>query len=218
MCHSSWAAVALVNKSISDTCSVTIPSSVAGNLIAVFCEGTDSRPTNVTDNASGGSNTYTEVVGSRGAFSSGVGETSIWYSQTVRGGATTVTCTPVSDCYGSGANEYSGVLASGNPVDVSSGTVFILCIGGTSCSGAVITTTNAGDVIFTVVGSPYTDFLGGTGNGQATSNYIPGAIVTSSSATWSDSNPGDAVGSSVVAFLPAVAATFGHINNPVWGF
>lgn len=206
--------MALVHNAISDTCSTTITANTAGNLLAVFCEAQMTNfATNVTDNASGGSNTYTEVVGSRGILGAGVAPVSIWYSQTARGGATTVTCTTDSTCYGSGVNEYSGVLASGSPVDVSSGSLQTAAVGG-FCAGAPISTTNTGDVIFTAavplvsitgVTAPYTDFLGGTGDGQASSDYIPGTTVSGSIASWA-CNPADAIATSVVAFLPAAAA------------
>lgn len=206
----SFGAIALVHKAISDSCSVTIIANASGNLLATFCESQSATPAaSVTDNASGGSNTYTEVVGSRGGLSGGVAATNIFYSQTTHAGATTVTCS--GSCYGAAVYEYSGALASGNPVDTSSGTVQVNCTAG-SCTGAQVTTINAGDVIFSgvapgnsilSVAAPYTDFLGATSNGQASCDYIPGTTVTNSAAVWTSSVSGDITGTSVVAFLPA---------------
>lgn len=221
----SWAAITRVQKAIADSCATTISANVAGNLLVVFCEGETAHATGVTDNASGGSNTYTRVDGSGGGLNGSVGPTTIWYSQTARSGATTVTCASSPGCYGSGVREYAGALASGDPVDASSGTVSIGCTGGSSCNGATITTTDAGAVIVAVaipgssitgVASPYdVDFLGGTSNGQAFADYIPGTTVTDSIAVWSDSNPSDAVGSSVAAFKAAAtaAATTGSVTT-----
>lgn len=206
----SFGAITLVQKVISDACSVTISANTSGNLLAVGCESQSSTlPASVTDNASGGSNTYTEVVGSRGGLSGGVAATNIFYSQTTHAGATTVTC--AGSCYGAAVYEYSGALASGNPVDTSSGTVSITCSSGL-CTGAQVTTTDAGDVIFSYiapfnsilsVAAPYTDFLGATSNGQASCDYIPGSTVTNSAAVWTSSVSGDITGTSVAAFLPA---------------
>lgn len=210
-----WGAITRVQKAISDTCATTISANVSGNILIVFCEGQTGYPTAVSDNATGGSNTYTEVTASRGGLFGPVGATNIWYSQTIHGGATTVTCTSASDCYGSGVREYSGALASGSPVDVSSGSVQVGCTSTTNCPSAPVTTTNAGDAIISVgipgssitgVNSPFGDFQGGTGNGQAWADYIPGSTVSGSSATWNDSSGSDAVGSSIVAILPAASA------------
>ena len=223
VCSISYGVVALVHQAISDTCSTTITSSTSGNLLVVFCEAQDTNfATAVADNASGGSNTYTEIVGSHGNLIGVVAPTSIWYSQTTHGGATTVTCTSASDCYGSGVSEYSGALISGSPVDTSSGSLQTASIG-TICTGAPVTTSNSGDVIFTAgiplngltaVNAPYTDFLGGTGNGQATADYIPGSIVTTSSASWTCA-VADAMASSVAAFLPAAGGGGGTpTDNP----
>lgn len=212
-CSYSHATEALVQHAISDTCSVTITASGL-NILAVMCEGQTSYATAVADDASGGSNSYTEVIGSRGGFATNVGLTSIWYTQATHSGATTLTCTSSSSCYGTAAWEISGGLMAGNPVDASSGTINIGCIS-TSCTGAAITTANAGSFIvtgaapgvgLTGVGAPYTDFLGGTANGQAMCDYLPGTTVSNSAAVWTDSSPGDAVGSSAVAFLPAASA------------
>ena len=208
LCEYGHAAISRVQKAISDSCSTTISANTAGNLLVVFCEGQTTYPTAVSDNAAGGSNTYTEVTGARGALSGPVGATTVWYSRTTNSGATTVTCTSASDCYGSGVREYSGALASGDPVDTSSGSVSTGCTG-TSCLGAPVTTTDAGAVIIgyaipgnsiTAVDSPFTDFLGGTANGHAFADYLPGTTVTANQATWTDSSSGDSVGSSVVAF------------------
>lgn len=207
----SWGAIALVQKVISDSCSNTISANAAGNLLVVACEGQTTYPTAVADNASGGSNTYNEIVPSRAGLFGNVGLTSVWYSQTAHSGATTVTCTSASDCYGSAVYEYSGALASGNPVDTSSGSVSTGC-SAASCSGPSITTTNSGDVIFaysipgvsiTAVGAPYANFLGGTGNGQGAADYLPGSTVSGHQVVWTDSSGGDSVGTTTAAFLPA---------------
>lgn len=209
LCSPSYGVIALVNSAISDSCSVTTTASTAGNLIAVYCEAdSGTHPASVSDNGSGGSNTYTEVTGARGGLS-GIAATGIFYSQTTHAGVTTVTCS--GSCFGSAAYEYSGALASGSPVDTSSGSVTQNCISGI-CTGAPVTTLNSGDVIFTAVvpansilsvAAPYTDFLGGTGNGHASADYLPGTIVTASAAVWTSSNSGDQIGTSVAAFLPA---------------
>lgn len=199
-----------IQKVISDSCSATISANSVGDFVAVACESQSSTvAASVSDNASGGSNTYTEVVGSRGGLNGGVAATNIFYSQTTHAGATTVTC--AGSCYGAAVYIYNDRLASGNPVDTSSGTVSTNCVLGL-CTGAPVTTLNSGDVIFSLiapfnsilsVAAPYTDFLGGTSNGQASCDYIPGTTVMASAAVWTSSVSGDITGTSVAAFLPA---------------
>lgn len=219
------AAITLVQKVTPNTgggCSTTISANTSGNLLAVFCNSdTGSYCTNVTDNASGGSNTYTEVTGSRGAFSGSIGTGNIFYSQTAHGGATVVTCgTGCTGCLGNSVYEYSGALASGSPVDTSSGSVAQVC-SGTNCTGAAVTTTNSGDVIFTgvvpgnsvtAVAAPYTDFLNNATNGNASADYIPGTTVSNNSAVWTSAS-GDTFGTSVAAFLPAAGGGGGVTPN-----
>lgn len=212
---SSFGAIVLVQKVNPNTggsCATTISANTAGNLLAVYCESdSGTYATSVTDNASGGSNTYTEVVGSRGGFA-GTAVTNIFYSQTNHSGATVVTCN--GTCFGTSVYEYSGTLASGSPVDTSSGSVSQGCIA-TACTGAPVTTLNAGDVIFTgivpgnnitSVAAPYTNFLQNATNGNGSADYLPGTTVTASAAVWTDSSSGDTYGTSVAVFLPAASA------------
>lgn len=204
-----WAAINLVNSANSSTTSSqTINPDTAGNLLAVGCI-CSSQCTGVTDNASGGTNSYSEVVGSRATYTSGSPfPQSVWYSQIVFGGATSVTCD------GSGAEivavyEYSGI-SPGNPVDTSSGTTDAVC-SGTACPGPPITTTNAGDVIFgftdpgqsiSSVNSPWGNFIENSTTGFGSADYFPSTIVTSNQAGWVDAASGDSYASSAVAFLP----------------
>ena len=213
LCQSSWGTITLVHSTVQGgfTASLTIPSTIAGNFLVVACICDATPCTGIMDNATGGTNTYIDIPLARSTYTAtGPFPESIYYSQTIHNGATSVTCVGGSADLVS-VYEYSGVLASGNPVDVSSGTTGQLC-SGTSCLGGKITTTNAGDVIFgtgdqgqqwTAITSPWTDGIFSGVTGQAAADYIPGVIVTSNQANWTDNTSGDHYASSTVAFLPA---------------
>lgn len=213
-----WSAISLIQKvhpTTGGSCITPITATTAGDFIAVACESdTSGYATNVTDNGSGGSNTYTEILGSRGGITAVAATTSIWYTQSTHGGVTSVTCTTPSGCFGTAVYTYSGVLASGNPVDSSTGSVQQTG-SGSSDLGAPTTTTNSGDVIFTfivplnsitAVAAPYTNFIENTTNGDASADYLPGTTLTNNQANWTDSGSGGGYGTSVAAFLPAGGA------------
>lgn len=219
----SWAVYSLVHKNAHATaCSSTVASTTAGNLNVVFCESSSSTPPpSVTDDATGGSNTYTEVVGSRGSLNSGVATMNIFYSQTVHSGATSVTCGG-GTCFGSAMYEYSGGLASGNPVDVSTGSLQLNCSGTTCTCNTLSNTTNSGDLIFaasapnatmTGVASPYGNFESDA-NGSGTADYIPASTLSGHATVWTGTN-GDSFACGTVAFFPAAAGAAAASPNKV---
>jgi hypothetical protein len=203
----SWGAIGFVQHQGNTTAALTVTSTGTGDSMVVYCMCTTGYCTGVTDNATGGSSTYTEVLGARGLLTGF--QCNAFVAGTLKSGATTVTCA------GSGAGEtnafeYSGVNTS-SPVDVSTGTVNGSA-NGTISTGKALTTTNAGDVISSYivpsgsasgVSSPYGHLIE-NGDGVSSADYTPGTVVTSS-ATWTGS-PGN-FGNSALALMPASNAS-----------
>ena len=124
------AAIALVNKTYAQQAvgskvqNITVPATTAGNLIVVcvMAGNGNNRVTSVTDNATGGSNTYVQCTGARSAVTTGINGnrrfSDIWYCEgAARGGATTITVNFNNNTAnfpsGVGVLEYSGALSTG---------------------------------------------------------------------------------------------------------
>lgn len=205
----SWAGIAVVETLGAAGCGVTISPTV-GELVGVACESqSNTFAASVTDDASGGSNTYTESVPSRGGLA-GTAVTNFFTAHIANASATTVTC--AGSCYGARVFRLSGGLAAGDPVDASTGSVTQGCVG-TDCTAPPISTTDAGDAILsfcapgnsmTSVAAPYANFVT-DGNGSGSGTYIPGTTVTNNSAVFTGSSGGDIFGCSVVALKPAAS-------------
>ena len=77
----------------SETLSLAVPlvPTIAGDLLIVAVECVPSTMLSVTDNAPGGTSTFTAIPGSLATFSSPSDSTEFWYAPSVKGGATAAT-------------------------------------------------------------------------------------------------------------------------------
>jgi hypothetical protein len=187
----------------------------SGNLLAVvltYYPVSANTVTSMTDNATGGSNTYTQVPGAFGLTGTPpAGTTDIWYCPNCKSGATTLTITfsaTVTFQQG-GLLEYSGVALS-SPIDVAG---VVTQQTGATTSGPNLTITNAGDVLVAVcnVGNTVTGVNapwvseGNPNNQSAVAQYLPGATGTYSP-TFTGVSGGYCV--SAAAFFPASTGNF----------
>jgi hypothetical protein len=205
----SWAIVNMASNFGSPLNSLTIPATGAGHLVAValMFNGRTSV-TSVSDNATGGSNTY---VSAGARTTNGVNSTEIWYTVNSGSGATAVTPTFAGSPthVETTAWEVSGISTSPPDVtNVASGTVTL------NTPGPAVTTTQPGDFVLAVLfansadfttmssGSQFTDDFATDGNGWAhiTSNS---ASAGTYQASWYTASPIGVYCASTVAFLAA---------------
>jgi hypothetical protein len=199
---------AIVNKaSHQNVTTLTIPATGTGNLIAVALtfNGTTSVA-GVSDNASGGSNTYVSA-GARSTF--GNLSTEIWYAVNSMPDATAVTPTFVgSPTYvGITSWEVSGLSTlAPDAANVAFGTVV------SNTPGPAVTTTQVGDFIVSVLFAPVATFTGISSGNEFTDDFTTDgdgwAHITSTSATagthqasWFTAAPAGKYCASTVAFL-----------------
>jgi hypothetical protein len=186
----------------------------SGNLLVVaitYFPNTVASITSVTDNATGGSNTYTQVPSAYAHIAAGSnGSSDLWYCANCKSGATTVTINfSVTVTFEQGGVlEYSGAALS-SPVDVSNN-VSNGSAAATTFTGPTLATTNPGDVVVavcnpfntvTAVTAPFTS-RGNVNNAAADSDYIPGA-TGSYTPTFTGTTGGFCI--SAAAFLPAAS-------------
>lgn len=164
---------------------LTVTSTNAQNLIVIGIHASNNRSiSTITDNATGGSNTY--VTANCRATLTGGGATEIWYAKNSRAGATaiTVTLNLTSTDWAIWALEISGMNLS-NPLDLvnsanNQGSSTIL-----TCP--TVTTTGARDFVFCVgftsgtatgtqAGNPFTTLP--IVSGDPAGYYLPTAIGT----------------------------------------
>jgi len=199
-----WAVVHKTSKA--GVTSLTVPATGTGNLIAVaLMFNGNTSVSSVSDNAG---NTYASA-GAR--VTSGSNSIEIWYAQTSKAGATTVTPTFVGSpsVVQITAWEVSGVLAI--PLDAtatSNGTITA-----NNTPGPAVTTTRAGDFILSVMfavntnltaissGNEFTNDFATYGNGWAHITSTSTAAGTHQ-ASWYTANPTGGYCASVVAFAP----------------
>ncbi len=205
----SWSVVKKTSKGGNPITNLTIPATGTGHLIAVavMFNGKTSV-TGVSDNATGGSNTYVSA-GARATTSTWSSE--IWYAVTSRPGATVVT----PAFAGSPTSvqitvwEVSGISGlAPDATSTSSGSVTL-----NNTPGAAVTATQAGDFIVSTLlansasfaaissGNEFTDDFTTFGNGWA---HITSASATAGThqASWYTASPLGVYCSSTVAFLP----------------
>lgn len=186
---------------------VTLKSSfVAGNCVVVFVTGNgNSGVTSITDNTSGGSNTYVNA-NIKSTVTTPSGNVEVWYSTNVAAGATTVTINTTNTGPQVWIYELSGVVTGQNPFDVTG--VTNNGASTTTPAGPSLTTTNTNDYLIetcafggtlTGVNSPWTSQTVISGNDSA--SYAPGATGTYN-ATFT-SGAANAFCSTGVAVLPA---------------
>jgi hypothetical protein len=196
------------------TCAETITSSGSGNLLVVstLVSAAAITVTSVTDNATGGSNTYVQATSSRAATTVLSGD--IWFAKNSSPGATTVTVHFNNSSAGCVVQtmEYAGADVSA-PFEIGiSGTGLT----STTAITASTTTSLPGDLIFAAVGgetantinsvaSPYTIRHHTAGYGTGDADYITTSTVTNSHASFvfSATSPYE---TNVAVFKPAVAA------------
>ena len=205
-----WAVVNETSKGGNPISSLTIPATVGGHLLVVaMAFNGKTSVTGISDNASGGSNTYVSA-GARSTTSTWSME--IWYAVNANPGATVVTPTFA----GSPSSvqitvwEVSGISHSvPDASNISSGNVTA-----NNTPGAAVTTTQVGDFIvstllantadFTSItsGNEFTDDFTTFGNGWA---HITSATATSGThqASWKTASPTGVYCSSTVAFFSA---------------
>jgi len=201
-----WAMVNKASKAGNPITSLTIPATGSGNLIAValMFSGTTSI-TSISDNAG---NTYVSA-GARATINQYSSE--IWYAVNSKSGATVVT--PKFGASPSHVEitewEFSGV-STGAPdaTNTSFGNVTL-----NNTPGPAVTTTQAGDLVISVLlagsasfasitsGNEFTDDFATNGNGWAhiTSNS---SSAGSHQASWYTASPTGVYCASTVAFLP----------------
>lgn len=168
--------VAKAQAAGSSSIAITVAATSAGNLLVVIVGGNPNTVTisSVTDNATGGSNTYAQRSGARGTDASRFID--CWRSlSAAHGGATTITIT------GSGANvedaefwEVSGFTTAGDDVAavVNNG----VQSGGTATGAAVTTTSTTG---FIVAGDMTS--AGVTANPKAGNEFTSGGDIDANS-------------------------------------
>jgi hypothetical protein len=205
-----------VNDSIvaGSTISVTVTSTTIGNLLVVGVAHINNAVTvaSVSDNASGGSNTYVQAAGAAAVISTGgnPAATDLWYVlNATNGGATTVTVTlSASDAYRAiwvweAHPTTTVVFDAAAHADNQTGS-------GTDNAGASVTTTAKGFIVSldaplnSVVANPKAgnNFTSGgdiAANGPAGASLISTASGTYQ-AVWTDSASGDKYCSSTAAF------------------
>jgi len=194
----------------STTASITITSTVAGNLLIALVMDDTIQPT-VSGVSGGGGNTFTQVPSAR-ALDGGTHMSDIWYLPNNAGGITTVTATfsASSSSHGIWAMEVSGA-ATVSPVDIQS--VKNNATASTTVTGTSMNTTNAADIIVanwttgattTTANAPWTLFtniLNGNGAGYQI------VAVTSAYAVSANQNAAQAYCVSQVAFKSSSVAT-----------
>ena len=205
----SWALVSKTSKGGNPITNLTIPAIGSGHLIAVaIMFNGKTSVTGVSDNASGGSNTYVSA-GARATTSAWA--TEIWYAVSSRPGATVVTPTFAGSPTSVQITvwEVSGISSlTPDAINTSSGSVTL-----NNTPGAAVTTTQAGDFIVSILlansasfsaitsGNEFTDDFTTFGNGWA---HITGASTGAAThqASWHTATPVGVYCSSTVAFLP----------------
>lgn len=198
------------------TLTVSIPATTAGDMIVVAVGGSSSSRTvsSVTDNAIGGSNTYTQVSNARHTATNIFAD--VWVSlKTANSGATVVTITYSNNVTLRDAEVWVVSGFSNATVDVVSGINNGVTSGGTS-TGASVTTTTPVEFIAafitssaTVTANPKTgnEFTSGgdiNGNGDAGASLIT-TTAGAHQPVWTDT--GTAFASATVAFKENTAAT-----------
>jgi len=178
------------------THTITIPATSTGNTLIVTATwaAPNCNLTSVTDNASGGSNSYV-TTNANGNYS--FGTTSIWYAKNVKAGATSVTISS-STCVGEGVGvaiyEVAGLSAT-SPLDQASGTGELGR--STTANAPLVTPTSACTFIVSAVcvetfvtsgTNAFTNFVDIYGNGQ--SYYLTQSASGSYGASWSLNSAG----------------------------
>jgi hypothetical protein len=175
-------AVSVVNTTGTQTL-ITISATGSGNLIVVTLIGGPGGQdiSSITDNATGGSNTY--IATPNGYINDGSHVADTWYAKNINSGATTVTVN-INTSTGSGncvigITEYSGA-SSTSPLEISSN-----ASGSGAPVGPALTTLNTGSVLIATcyatstgtsgVSSPW---VSTTGSLKFTADYLPGATGT----------------------------------------
>lgn len=209
------AAIGFVQHVVGTTTPLTVASTGSGNILVVICASNTPGCSGITDNATGGSNTYTAVGGSAGSDVGFTGE--IFVAANSKSGATSISA-------GSLSNgmlhffEYTGAATS-NPVDTSTGTTSGTC-SGTTATSHNMTTTNTEDMVIsgafagasiTAVASPYGHFIEDA-NGDGSADWAPGS-TSATGAVWTCLNSGDSFENSAVAILPAGTVTSSGVNK-----
>jgi hypothetical protein len=205
-----WSVVSKTSKGGNPIANLTIPATGTGHLIAVaMMFNGKTSVTGVSDNATGGSNTYVSA-GARATTSTW--STEIWYAVSSKSGATVITPTfagsPTSVQIT--AWEVSGVATSApDATNTSSGSVTL-----NNIPGPAVTTTQAGDFIVSILlansasftaissGNEFTDDFTTLGNGWA---HITSTSATAGAhqASWYTASPVGVYCASTVAFLSA---------------
>ena len=186
-CVAAFPQAALVQSAAtaaSSPVSLTISATTSSHLILVLVTGPGSSATvtSITDNATGGSNSYHQVTSARGSVASTENSFSdLWYAENINPGATSITVTS------SGASfilveafEFSGMVTSGSP-DGSGANVSNATASGTSALGASLTTSTS-DVLYcggdlsglSAVSSGWT--IDGDGDGAYMLNSVVGTL------------------------------------------
>jgi len=204
--NTAWTIVHKTGKGGAIT-SLTIPATGTGHLLAValIFNGTTSV-TGISDNATGGSNTYRSA---RARGTSNIWSTEIWYAVSSRAGATIVTPTfasaPTSVMIA--VWEVSGISSA--PLDAANTVTGNLTSNNTP--GAPVTTSQAGDFIVSIMlastanvatissGNEFTNDFGLFGNGWAHITSTAAAAGTHQ-ASWFTSSPSGIYLSSTAAF------------------
>ena len=205
-----WSVVSKTSKGGNPIANLTIPATGTGHLIAVaMMFNGKTSVTGVSDNATGGSNTYVSA-GARATTSTW--STEIWYAVSSKSGATVITPTfagsPTSVQIT--AWEVSGVATSApDATNTSSGSVTL-----NNIPGPAVTTTQAGDFIVSILlantasftaissGNEFTDDFTTLGNGWAQITSTS-ATAGAHQASWYTASPAGVYCGSTVAFLSA---------------
>lgn len=181
---------------------VTFDSNVtAGSLIVVVVRADD--PITVTDN---NSNTYTQIAAAVANYG---GEGAMWYAYNANAGATTVTAssTPGSSDFSVVVKEFSGVLATADPLDVSA---FTDQTGYTSAHSAGPTATPSEDNQLVVACV--------TGDSSAAVYTGSGGIGNVTSASGNDAYSGAAMGHKDMVVASAQSGAFSSVPTYTNGF
>jgi hypothetical protein len=138
----SWSLIQTAESTGSKT--ISVAASGTGNLIVVAMEiGSSATVSSITDNATGGSNTYVQVPGARASYSAGASD--IWYAKNSKVGATTITVTLSSGTPGALVAWQVAGISTTAPLDVAAAANNQPA--SATPQGPAVTTTNAGDFV-----------------------------------------------------------------------
>ena len=198
--------------------SITITAPAVGNLmvVEVGIESPNNRTiSSITDNATGGSNTYAPTVPATQRIRAGAGTVEIWTARVERGGATSVTITlsGAASFVDGFVHEYSGVASvkggfnnggSGTTLTISvtsdqANAMIVTCLSDTAGTAASITITVGQN------GDTNTNVPAGTANAT---NAAAGATLTVTG-TMGTSGNWDAVA------IELFGATGGYVRRPL---